>query len=113
MLSVAKNNLLVRDLADTKPLKNEKTAIFENKNMKNEANLNNVKFTTTPCNIGCYNVFPPKTQNGTNPIKANFSPPTRRCGYVYKNRKFRTFEKPFYEERTQFQQLIFDRKYLW
>ena len=42
--------------------------------MKNEANLNNRKFTPTPYNIGGYNDFHPKTQNGTKPNEANLKP---------------------------------------
>ena len=42
--------------------------------MKNEANLNSQKFTATPYNIGGYNDFHPKTQNGTKPNEANLKP---------------------------------------
>ncbi|HEG42847.1 MAG TPA: hypothetical protein ENH94_02245 [Phycisphaerales bacterium] len=48
---------------------------LKNKNMKNEANLNSQKFTATPYNIGTYNDFHPKTQNGTNPNEPNFKTP--------------------------------------
>ena len=42
--------------------------------MKNKANFNSTKFTATTCGIGGYNVFPPKTKNGTKPNKANLKP---------------------------------------
>jgi hypothetical protein len=52
----------------------------ENKNMKNKANSNRQKFTATPCNIGGYNVFSPKTKNGTKPNKANLRQSRRSLG---------------------------------
>ncbi len=52
----------------------KKTVIFENKIMKNEANLNKAKFTVTSCGRGAYSVLQPETQNGTNPNEANLKP---------------------------------------
>jgi hypothetical protein len=41
--------------------------------MKNEANLKAKYLIVTTCSRVCYNVFRPKTQNGTKPNKANFN----------------------------------------
>ncbi len=42
--------------------------------MKNKANLNSLNLTLNSCSRVVYNVFRPKTQNGTKPNKANLKP---------------------------------------
>ena len=74
-----------------------KNVISATKNMKNKANLKPNKFTTKSCSIGGYNAFPPKTQNGTNPIKANFrngKPP------IFQNNKKMENEPNFNESKV-------------
>jgi len=117
VLSVAKNNLLLRDLADKKAFKSDqkmkKDVVSTTKNMKNKANCNHSNITATPCNIGTYNDLQPKTKNGTKPNKANFFTASNPlfssslwpsvflfflCGKVVKLKKL------FFAKRTQFRQ---------
>ncbi len=48
--------------------KTEKTAIFENKNMKNKANFNSSNLIATSCRKEAYSDLHPKTQSQTKPI---------------------------------------------
>ena len=64
--------------------------------MKNEANLNSVKLTATPCDRVTYSVSHPETQNGTNPNEANLKPifetenPLVFSAYLAKNKKMKS-----------------------